>query len=186
MSLADILGRRDLSLLNRYVCAHAIMLAFAGIPAIYVHSLLATPGDIAAVRTTGIKRNINRSRLDSGEIGEMLDDPAVPRTQAFDRLSHLVRVRRSQPAFAPDADQEPLVLGSSVFGLRRSAQDDAQVIYAISNVAAEVIYVDLAATMTERGDDPGAAWTDLITGDSVDVGIPIQLERWRSIWLTRT
>ena len=126
VSLADLLGRRDLSLADRYVCAHAIMLAFAGIPAIYIHSLLATPGDIAAVRTTGVRRNINRSQLVHSEIRTELADPDSPQAAVFERLSHLIRVRRGCAAFAPHAAQELLDLGPGIYGLQRTSTDGTQ------------------------------------------------------------
>lgn len=182
-SLSDLLAHRDLRRLDRYVCAHAIMLAFAGIPAIYVHSLLATPGDIASARATGIKRNINRSRLDIDALESMLDDPAEPRTQAFQLLSELIRIRRAQPAFAPGANQHVLSLGPSVFGLRREATGAGgqQVIYALHNVTHEPVEVRLDA-LDAHGDNWRDDWSDLVSGDpAVD---SVVLGAWQAAWLT--
>lgn len=183
VSLADILARRDLSLLDRYLCAHAIMLAFAGIPAIYVHSLLSTPGDIAAVRTTGVKRNVNRSQLDVDAVVAMLDDSDQPRSRSFRALSDLIKVRRSQAAFAPDARQEALHLGSAVFGLRRESAAGDQVIYALHNVSAGPVTVDVSGLGLAAADE----FVDLCTGMVVDVSSgSITLARWAPLWLTST
>ena len=38
---------------QRLAAAHALMLALQGIPAVYIHSLLATPNDLAGVERTG-------------------------------------------------------------------------------------------------------------------------------------
>lgn len=187
VSLADILARRDLSLLDRYICAHAIMFAFAGVPAIYVHSLLATPGDIAAVRTTGIKRNINRSCLDIDAITTVLDDPDHAQARAFGLLSGLIKTRRAQGAFSPEATQEVLALGPSVFGLRResiNSDGGGQVIFALHNVTEQPIEVD-PALLAATGFDSAVLWRDLVTGADIDpAGGPLALGRWQAAWLT--
>jgi hypothetical protein len=51
--------------LERFVCAHAIMLGLEGIPGIYIHSLLGTRNDYDRVENTGHYRAINRHQWDS-------------------------------------------------------------------------------------------------------------------------
>ncbi|MCD8481562.1 MAG: hypothetical protein LR015_02120 [Verrucomicrobia bacterium] len=41
--------------LRRFLCSQALMLAFRGIPAVYIHSLLGTPNDTAGFKRTGEK-----------------------------------------------------------------------------------------------------------------------------------
>ena len=38
---------------NRFICSQTIMMSLEGIPAFYIHSLLATPNDHDGVETTG-------------------------------------------------------------------------------------------------------------------------------------
>jgi len=52
-------GADDLGI-ERFVCAHAIMLGLEGIPAFYLHSLLGTCNDMERVLHTGHNRSINR------------------------------------------------------------------------------------------------------------------------------
>ena len=50
--------------LQRFICAHAIMLALEGIPAIYIHSFLGTHNDQQRVINSGHNRAINRHQWD--------------------------------------------------------------------------------------------------------------------------
>jgi sucrose phosphorylase len=104
----------------RMICAHAILLALAGIPAIYFHSLFGSRGDAAAVLRTGAPRAINRERLDRGVLERELGQSGSLRRSTFDALSRLIRARRSLPALHPQAPQRALDLGPQVFGLERT------------------------------------------------------------------
>ena len=48
--------------IQRFLCSQIIMLGMRGIPAVYIHSLLATPNDLAGVERTGRTRSINRRK----------------------------------------------------------------------------------------------------------------------------
>ncbi|MEM7594479.1 MAG: sugar phosphorylase, partial [Cyanobacteria bacterium P01_A01_bin.83] len=48
--------------IERFLCSQTIMMALEGIPAIYIHSLLATPNNYAGLEQTGRNRTINRYR----------------------------------------------------------------------------------------------------------------------------
>ena len=54
ISLADALSGtikgKDNLFLERYLCAHAIMLSYEGVPAIYIHSLLGTKNDLIYIK----------------------------------------------------------------------------------------------------------------------------------------
>ena len=60
---------------ERFICAHAIMLAMEGIPGLYVHSLLGTNNDYERMQTTGHKRSINRRQWHLNELERLLADP---------------------------------------------------------------------------------------------------------------
>ena len=103
----------------RMLCAHAALLSLPGIPAIYIHALLATPNDEAAVRRTGRARAVNRARLDLGALERELAAAGNPRREVFEGLLRLLRLRRTQPAFAPHAAMRPLPSSSGFLLLRR-------------------------------------------------------------------
>lgn len=105
----------------RMLCAHTILLSLPGIPAFYIHSLLASPNDEEKVRETGRVRSINRGQLDRAELERRLDEPGHPRREVLEALLGLIRLRAAQPAFAPRASMTPLALGSGFLGLVRES-----------------------------------------------------------------
>ena len=60
--------------LHRFICAHAIMLALEGVPAIYIHSLVGTRNDYQRVENAGHNRAINRHQWDYAELEARLSD----------------------------------------------------------------------------------------------------------------
>ena len=105
----------------RMLCAHTILLSLPGIPALYIHSLLASPNDEEKVRETGRARSVNRGQLDRVELERQLDEPGHPRQEVLEALLGLIRLRTAQPAFAPQAPMTPLALGSGFLGLVRES-----------------------------------------------------------------
>ena len=113
-------GEDDLQI-ARMLCAHAILLSLPGIPALYIHSLLASPNDEEKVRETGRARSVNRGQLNRAELERQLDEPGHPRREVLEALLGLIRLRAMQPAFAPQASMTPLALGSGFLGLVRES-----------------------------------------------------------------
>src|SRR5690606_2834467 len=68
-------GGPDQWQLQRFLCAHTIMLALEGIPAFYIHSLLATENDHERVKHTGRARSINRRQWQIKTLEALLDNP---------------------------------------------------------------------------------------------------------------
>ncbi|MEM6457089.1 MAG: alpha-amylase family glycosyl hydrolase [Acidobacteriota bacterium] len=120
----------------RFIAAHALMIAQAGIPAIYIHSLLGSRGWRAGVLAGGENRVINRRPLALGALEAELDDPTSLRRRVLDRLLHLLRVRAAHAAFHPQAPQR-VAQGEGVdpglFALLRGAGDGR--VLAVHNVA---------------------------------------------------
>ena len=153
---------------SRFVVAHAIMLSLAGVPAIYVHSLLGSRSDHAGVEKTGRFRSINRAVLDANKVGEELAQPDSLRAQVLHGLTRLLKVRRQHTAFDPHASQQIVDVSPQVFAVLRGAQQGEQVL-CLHNVSAH----------EQRVPMPGK-WRDLLTddeGESVVVLEPYQV-RW--------
>ena len=113
------------------------MLALEGIPAIYLHSLLATENDPEKVAATGENRSINRHNWQCDELVAKLDDPGTHHAKVFNELSRRIAVRRKQAAFHPNATQYTLYLGDNVFAFWRQSMTRDQSIFAIHNVTDE-------------------------------------------------
>ncbi len=137
---------------DRFCAAHAIMLAFVGVPAFYIHSLLATPNNLDGVTQTGVNRTINRAKLDFEAVVQELDRTGSSRREVLERLRKLSQVRQSSPAFHPEADQQLLETSDQVLGLRRTS---------LANERVDV-YVNVSASEAEV--HIGEPWRDLLTG----------------------
>lgn len=148
----------------RFLCSQAVMLALRGVPAVYFHSLTATPNDTVGVEVTGRARSINRKRWDCGELSNLLDDPSTPTARVFRDYLRLLTLRAAHPAFHPDGPQRVLGLERGLFGVERTAPDDSETILAISNLSARSRRFTLDERLT--GSSNVQVWEDLITGRS--------------------
>ena len=128
------------------LAAHAILLSFLGVPAVYYHSLFGSGPDREGMDGSGINRRINREVLDADAlVGELADDPR--RRLVFSGLVDLVRVRREQPALTPYGTQQVERLDDRVFAVRRGAGTPYELL-CIANVTADTV-----ALPDVRGDD---------------------------------
>lgn len=165
VNLLDVLGEVPAEAplppwaLARLVCAHAIMLSLAGIPAVTFHSLFGSRGDAPAVRRSGLARSINRQKFDRETLEAELRQPGTLRRRAFDALSRLIRARRSLAALHPHAPQRALDLPATTFGVERTSLDSSQRLLCLHEIAGQVSEVRLA---------PGsAAGWDVLGGENV-------------------
>ncbi|GAB3368745.1 sugar phosphorylase [Spongiibacter taiwanensis] len=167
----------------RFLCAHALMLAIQGLPAFYIHSLLATENDENKVLHTSHNRSINRHQWQLDSLEEKLNSDTHHR-RIFAELKQLIALRSKQPAFHPNASQYPLHLGDSVFGIRREtrSRDERapQIVLALYNVTGEVQRIPMAELNLEEGQH----WRDLFTGADVvgDEGY-LRLPAYAYCWL---
>lgn len=180
-ALAGTVDGPDEFQLARFACAHAIMLALEGIPAIYIHSMLGTRNDYEGFARTGRYRSINRRSWSREDLEAILGDASSLQSQAFQRLTFLLKLRRRQKAFHPNAIQFTMQLGLEIFGIWRQSIDRDQDIFCVSNVTCEPRDVELEninLVSTER-------WADLISGEAIVEGqSTLRLEPYQTVWLT--
>lgn len=98
---------------RRFLATQAIMLSMRGMPAIYFHSLVGSPGDAESAASSGIPRRINRHKYQRDELDAALAGPDSLQRRVFDGYRRLLAVRRDCPAFDPAADQTVLDLPSN-------------------------------------------------------------------------
>jgi sucrose phosphorylase len=152
-----------------------------GIPAFYIHSMLATPNDHAQVERRGMNRAINRHRWDYPALNDLLDDPETPQARVLGALTDRLRIRAKQPAFHPNATQFTMPLDNRVFGVWRQSLDRHQSIFALHNVSDETVTVD-HISMNLIDDEP---WTDLLSGEPVDMDAgAITLAPYQCRWIS--
>jgi sucrose phosphorylase len=125
--------------LQRHLASHAIIFAIGGIPAIYVHSLFATPSDTAAAEGPGGARAVNRAKeTDIDRLETELADSSTMARMALDGMAELASLRRSSSAFHPDAAQSISTPVPSVLEVRRRV-DDGSTATVLINVAGDPV-----------------------------------------------
>jgi len=144
---------------NRFICAHAIMIALEGVPGIYIHSLFATPNDHHKMNLTSNKRAINRHNWNYDELCSHLSDDENTHNQVFKKLKYILSIRKNQPAFHPNATQFTLHFDNSLFAFWRQSQDRSQSIFCIYNVSDKTRTLALKDVNLIELDD----WHDLIS-----------------------
>ena len=154
----------------RFLAAETILLSLQGLPGIYIHSLLGSRNDYYGASVSGIPRRINREKLDVRQLERALDGE-TGRRRIFDEMLRRLRIRREQPAFAPDAAQEILRLDRRVFALRRTPKGAGGAVTVLINVSGEPV--------TLRGDIP--AGPDLLS-DTPAAGA-VRLDRYACKWI---
>ena len=165
---------------ERFVASQTIVMALEGIPAFYIHALLATPNDHEKVAKTGMKRAINRHNWDYPALRALLADPSSHTSQVLSALKDRIRLRGRQPGFHPNATQFTLQLDDRIFGVWRQALDRDQSIFALHNVSDEEVELDPVVLNLIEGD----TWTDLISGETIAPGYPIDFAPYQCRWIT--
>nr|WP_070959922.1 sugar phosphorylase [Hyphomonas sp. Mor2] len=166
---------------DRFICSQTIVLALEGIPAVYIHALLATENDHEGVRKSGVNRAINRHRWNYTTLRGHLDNPETVHAQSLTEINRRARIRRAQPAFHPNATQFTLQLGDKLFGFWRQSLHRDQSIFAVHNMTAET--VELSSRSLNLID--GETWFDLLTGEPVEaLNNEIQFAPYQCRWIT--
>ncbi|MCF8309547.1 MAG: sugar phosphorylase [Bacteroidales bacterium] len=134
--------------IERFISSQAVMTAFKGVPAFYIHSLLGTENDYEGYRQTQRARKLNRKQWDYNELVGMLEQESKNRT-ILDRLLRIINVRKQQEAFHPDAKQEWMDLGSNFIAFRR--KNENQEIISVTNVTShrQGIRIEAMQAVTE-------------------------------------
>ncbi|MGE9267689.1 MAG: alpha-amylase family glycosyl hydrolase [Verrucomicrobiales bacterium] len=176
-----IAGGPDQWQIDRFLCAHTIMLALEGLPAIYLHSLLGTENDRQGFAESGQPRRINRKRWEAGELKAALAAPHAHHGRVFEEMKRLIKIRREQAAFHPNATQYTLHFGDEIFAFWRESPKRDQSIFALHNISGEtqkipLVELNLIATET---------WRDLLSGARYDdLSATLELPPYACVWIT--
>jgi sucrose phosphorylase len=168
--------------IERFICCQTIMMSIEGIPAFYIHSLLATPNGYETMEKTGRKRSINRHQWHVEKLEQLLADSTSPQSQVFNELSRRIQIRRAQPAFHPNATQYTLhPLNRALFAFWRQSRDRDQSLFCIYNLSDRpqkfrLSNINLVCTDT---------WYDLISGQSIeDIYGKLILQPYQAVWIS--
>ena len=167
--------------INRFLTSQTIVMSLEGIPAFYIHSMLATPNDHDGVDRRGMNRAINRHRWDYPGLRAQLADAQSHQALVLGALSERLRIRARQPAFHPNATQFTLPLDERVFGIWRQSLDREQSVFALHNVSDETLEVP-CALLNLIADE---TWGDLLSGDAIaPQQAQITLAPYQCRWIT--
>ena len=163
----------------RFLASQTVPLVLRGIPAVYIQSLFGALDWVEGVTESGRPRTINRRGWDEDELLARIDSAGSFHRQVFSELLRRLRVRRTLPAFHPDAEQRVLELGPDLFAVERRSGSD--LVLALTNVTAHDVEVpDLGSRSRDE-----SGWLDLL-----DPGAParalgvIRLTPYSCAWLS--
>lgn len=166
---------------ERFLACHAIMLSLEGIPAFYIHSVLGTTNDYKLMKNNSQNRSINRKSWDFDEIKNKLHDGKSINNQVYSSIINLIKIRKKQPAFHPNAIQFTFNLGKNFFGIWRQSLDKKQSIFSVTNVTNIFQYLDL----TEMNLIESEKWWELINNTEIDnIKSTIALKAYQTVWIT--
>ena len=123
---------------ERYISAHAIMISFEGIPAIYFNSIFGTANDEAKFIITGNNRDINRYKWNLKNINNKLKDSKTKQNKFYTSICNLLKIRRNQKAFHPNASRINIDFGGKIYGFKRVSEDKKQTIICITNLSSKI------------------------------------------------
>jgi sucrose phosphorylase len=173
-ALLNLESKTDPWHIPKFLASQAIQFSLPGVPASYIHSVLGSRNWNTGVRQTQRARTINREKLQVNELLSQLQDPETFRSRIFYHYINMVKTRKRQPAFHPNADFEILEIDPKAFIITRYAED--QVIYAVTNMSSKRLMISLSE---ERAP---LRMKDLITGKSFRTDA-LKLNPYQFLWL---
>lgn len=168
---------------KRFLVSQAIPLVLAGIPGIYIHSLLGSRNYLKGVEETGINRAINRQKLDLNLLEDELRKPISLRNQVISGYKKLISCRITEIAFHPNADQKILDFSPAIFSVLRSTSDGNEIILALQNITNRKQKITIPRKAF--GDVEIKVLVDVLTQRtfSPHLEITIQMTPYEIIWL---
>ena len=124
---------------QRYIAAHAIMFSFEGVPAIYFNSLFGKSNDEARYVITGNNRDVNRFKWNELNILKKIKSNSSKEYYIFETLKYLLKIRKNQKAFHPNAHRTNINLGNNFFCIKRVSLDKKQTILCITNLTSKLL-----------------------------------------------
>ena len=160
---------------ERYLAAHAIMMSFEGIPAIYFNSLFGKSNDEAKYVITGNNRDINRYKWNYKSIIKNLKDKKSKQSVFYNSIIKLLEIRRKQKAFHPNAFRYNVKISSKVFSFKRISVDKKQTIICVTNLSSKIQEIRLNKNYI--------TWDNLIGKINIKKKILV-LKPFETIWLS--
>ncbi|MCK6761483.1 sugar phosphorylase [Enterobacter bugandensis] len=155
----------------RFILAHAVLLSFPGVPAVYIQSILGSRNDYEGVERLGYNRAINRKKYTAGQVDLELNNKNSIRHKIYSRLSEFIAIRRGESAFHPYAQAFFESLDEQILKIVRVAENGER-ITALFNFSNNVhtVYGDTLTGM------------ELLSGQAVSAK-ELTLNPWQVMWI---
>ena len=166
---------------ERFLCSQAIMLSLKGIPAVYIHSLVATPNDLRGVELSGRTRSINRKKWSYPELAGLLQSENTPNHEVYRCMRRLLELRAMEKCFHPDSEQEIIYASNALFVVLRTDPGNGQRLLAVHNVthALQPITLKMYPELSDKTE-----WRDIISGEVLPDILPlVKLQPYQVMWL---
>ncbi|MAJ57345.1 MAG: alpha-amylase [Candidatus Pelagibacter sp.] len=186
ITLFDLLSRTDYDKkgnykIKRFLAAHAIMFSLDGIPGIYFNSLFGTSNDISKFKISKKNRDLNRHKWDLFNLQKKLGKKNSKESIVFSEIMRLLKIRKSQEAFHPNATQYTLDLGKKIYGLWRQSKDKRQSIFSVTNITSESVEFNLNRLNLIKNE----TWRDLINPKTkINGKNSIKLKPFETLWIS--
>ncbi|GLO61357.1 sucrose phosphorylase [Vibrio sp. MACH09] len=155
--------------IDRFMAAQSILVSMAGVPGIYVHSLLGSTNDTEGLERLGYNRAINREKLDSDIVESELNDSAHRRHKILNRFKHLLTVRKGEKSFAPSASQRIVKTNSKLITMVRDER-----VAVVVNVSNQSVELDTRCLLDNLN-------KDILSGNAVKTTVTLQ--PYQVMWL---
>lgn len=163
--------------IDAYVGAHQLLMAYQGVPGLYLNALLGRTNDYQYMEMTGRTRSINRGSWSLEALQEALGDPASHHAKIFQRLSRSLQLRAKHPAFLPASEQR-FIAGSNdyLMFLRHDAHQRLLIVASFVSHAQTIDWPDAVAV-------EGTEAVDVLSGEGIDANTAISLGGFQVMWL---
>lgn len=168
---------------KRFLAAQSILLAMAGVPGIYVHSLLGSRNYQAGVEETGRFRSINREKLNRQQLEAVLEDESSLRYEVLSNMKKMLDVRTNEKAFHPNSPQQVVLESNQVYALVRTDKETGEKVVTFVNVSNEEQTIKLSADKYELN---AQTYTDLFSKKEVEItdeALSVTLQPYEVMWL---
>lgn len=163
----------DATRLARFLLAHALLLTFPGVPAIYIQSILGARNDEEGVARLGYNRAINRQKYTEAEITAALQTEGNLRHDTWKQLGELITRRRQHTAFHPDSAFTARCINDEVLEIIRTAENGESVA-ALFNLSDQWQVISYDAS----------GCCDVISGTTINTA-SLTLAPWQAMWLSK-
>ncbi|RAY73118.1 sugar phosphorylase [Enterobacter hormaechei] len=155
----------------RFILAHAVLLSFPGVPAVYIQSILGSRNDYEGVERLGYNRAINRKKYTAGQVDSELNNKKSVRSQIYSRLSEIIAIRRGESAFHPDSQAVFDAVGEQILKIIRVAENGERItaLFNFSNKMQTVYEQTLSGK-------------ELLSGQHIS-GTDLTLNPWQVMWI---